>query len=195
MNRQEKISSLIGDIGIPIIGFFFWNWSIYFICLFFLLDQVSKEVSGLVRIKAIRQRVKLPSRSYVIHASSFVLCVLAVHFYVYTLHPKINFLKEMNDFFWFNDMGIAQGFILIPIVLLTERLRYKLNTKLFTDEMHVQHWYFHTTQLSAYFTLFLFMILFLTFVEMSETVSFLVLLSGFTAITLFTDKLSTFFPR
>ena len=195
MNRQEKISSLIGDIGIPIAGFFFWNWSIYFICLFFLLDQVSKEVSGIIRMRSIRQRVKLSNRTYLFHISSFVLCLLAVHVYVYMLHPKMNFLKEMNDFFWFKDMGIAQGLILTPIVLFSERLRYKMNTKLFTDEMHVQHWYFHTTQLSAYFMLFLTMILLLTFVDMSETVSFLVLLSGFTAITLFTDKLSPFFPR
>lgn len=195
MNRQEKISSLLGDVGIPVLGFFFWNWSIYFICLFFLLDQVSKEVSGIIRMQSLSQRVKLAFRTYFVNALSFVLCLIAVHFYVYMLHPKINFLKEINNFFWFKDMGIAQGFVLIPMVLFSERLRYKMNTKRFTDEMHVHHWYFHTTQLSAYFMLFLSMILFLTFIEMNETVSFLVLLSGFAAITLFTDKLSSFFPR
>jgi uncharacterized membrane protein YesL len=44
-------------------------------------------------------------------------------------------------------------------------------------------------------TLFLSLSIVLTFVQMSETVSFLCLLTGFTAITLFTDELSPFFPR
>ena len=195
MNRQEKIGSLIGDIGIPILGFFFWNWNIYFICLFFLLDQVSKEVSGMIRMQSIRERVKLAPQARIIHVVSFVLCLIAVHFYVYQLNPKMNFLKEINDFFWFEDMGIAQGFILIPLVLFSERLRYKMNTKLFTDEMHVKHWFIQTTQLTAYFTLFLLLSLALLFFKMSETMSFVCLLIGFTIITLFSDKWSTFFPR
>ncbi|MFM1945720.1 MAG: hypothetical protein RL207_3 [Bacteroidota bacterium] len=195
MNRQEKIGSLIGDIGIPIFGFFFWNWSIYFICLFFLLDQLSREVSGLIRMHSIRQRVRLTSRMYFVHISSFVLCLLAVHYYVHSLHPEMNFLKEINDFFWFEDMGVAQGFVLIPIVLFSERLRYKMNTKLFTDEMHLEHWRHHAVQVIAYLTLFLSLSLILSFVPMSETTSFLCLLTGFTVITLFADKLSPFFPR
>lgn len=195
MNRQEKVGSLIGDIGIPIFGFFFWNWSIYFICLFFLLDQVSKEVSGMIRMQSIRERVKLAPKARIIHQVSFILCLLSVHLYVYMLHPEMIFLKEINAFFWFEDMGIAQGFILIPLILFSERLRYKMNTKLFTDEMHVKHWRRHMVQVTAYLTLFLSLSLVLTFVQMSETVSFLCLLTGFTAITLFADKLSPFFPR
>jgi hypothetical protein len=156
---------------------------------------VSKEVSGIIRMQSIRKRVQLAPQARIIHLVSFVLCLLTVHFYVYLLHPKMIFLKEINDFFWFEDMGIAQGFILIPLVLFSERLRYKMNTKLFTDEMHVKHWQHHTVQLIAFLTLFLSLSLVLTFVQMSETASFLCLLTGFTAITLFADKLSTFFPR
>lgn len=195
MNRQEKIGALIGDIGIPIFGFFFWNWSIYFICLFFILDQFSREISGLIRMNSIRERVRLAPRMYFVHISSFVLCLLAVHYYVHSLHPDIIFLKEINDFFWFEDMGIAQGFILIPIVLFSERMRYKMNTKLLTDEMHLKHWRHHTVQIIAYLILFLSLSLVLSFVPMSETTSFLCLLTGFTLITLFADKLSPFFPR
>ena len=195
MNRQEKISSLIGDIGIPIIGFFFWNWSIYFICLFFFLDQFSREVSSIIRMQNVRERVKLTTRAYFLNTSSFLVCFIAAHIYVYNLHPEINFLQEINAFFWFKDMGIPQGFILLPLVVFSERMRYKMNIKLFTDEMHVKHWFIQTTQLTAYFTLFLLLSLALTFFKMSETMSFVCLLIGFTTITLFSDKWSTFFPR
>ena len=195
MNRQEKISSLIGDIGIPIIGFFFWNWSIYFICLFFLLDQLSREVSSIVRMQHVRERVNLTKRAYFFNTLSFLICFLTAHIYVYNLYPKINFLLEINAFFWYEDMGIAQGFILLPLVVFSERMRYKMNMKLFTDEMHVKHWYIQTTQLMAYFSLFLLLSLALTFFKMSETMSFVCLLFGFTTITLFSDKWSTFFPR
>lgn len=195
MNRQEKISSLIGDIGIPIIGFFFWNWSIYFICLFFLLDQLSREVSNLLRMQSVRERVKLTKRAYFLNILSFLMCFLAAHIYADNLYPEINFLHEINAFFWYEDMGVAQGFILLPLVVMSERMRYKMNIKLFTDEMHVKQWFIQSTQFTAYFTLFLLLSLGLTFFKMSETLSFVCLLIGFTTITLFSDKWSTFFPR
>lgn len=195
MNRQEKISSLIGDIGIPIIGFFFWNWSIYFICLFFLLDQFSREISSIVRMQNVRERIKLTKRAYFLNSLSFLMCFISAHIYVLNLYPEINFLHEINAFFWYEDMGIAQGFILLPIVVFSERMRYKMNIKLFTDEMHVKYWSIQTTQLMAYFSLFLLLSLALTFFKMSETMCFVYLLIGFTTITLFSDKWSTFFPR
>jgi hypothetical protein len=195
MNRQEKIASLIGDIGIPILGFFFWNWSIYFICLFFLLDQLSREVSQVYRMRYIKTQVQISYRSYFLNLLIFIAFFFIVHWYNFMLHPTINFAHEMNAFFWYQDSGIAQGFILFPLVIFSERMRFKMNMKQFSTEMHLKSWQNHSVQLLAYLLLFLILGIGLMVVDMSKTTSFLMLILGFASVTLFADKLSAFFPR
>jgi hypothetical protein len=195
MNRQEKIGSLIGDIGIPILGFFFWNWSIYFICLFFLLDQLSREVSHWYRMRYIKKQVPLSSKSYLLNLLIFIAFFFTAHWYNFMLHPTINFAHEMSAFFWYKDSGIAQGFILFPLVIVSERMRFKMNMKQFSSEMHLKSWQNHSVQLLAYFLLFLILSIGLTAIVMSKTASFLCLILGFASVTLFADKLSAFFPR
>ena len=195
MNRQEKIASLLGDILIPILGFFLWNWSIYFICLFFLLDQLSREVSLWVRMHYVKNQLQISRRSYTLNLLIFIAFFFMVHWYNFRLHPSINFAHEMNSFFWYKDSGIAQGFILFPLVIISERMRFKMNMKQFSTEMHLKSWQNHSVQMLAYFMLFLILSIGLTAVEMSKTASFLCLVLGFTGITLFADKLSAFFPR
>jgi hypothetical protein len=195
MNRQEKIASLIGDIVIPILGFFFWNWSIYFICLFFLLDQLSREVSQVYRMRYIKTQVQISYRSYFLNLLIFIAFFLMAHWYNFMLHPTINFAHEMNAFFWYQDSGIAQGFILFPLVIFSERMRFKMNMKQFSTEMHLKSWQNHSVQLLAYLFLFLILGIGLMVVEMSKTTSFLILILGFASVTLFADKLSAFFPR
>jgi hypothetical protein len=195
MNRQEKIGSLIGDIGIPILGFFFWNWSIYFICLFFLLDQLSREVSHWYRMRYIKKQVPLSSKSYLLNLLIFIAFFFTAHWYNFMLHPTINFAHEMSAFFWYKDSGIAQGFILFPLVMVSERMRFKMNMKQFSSEMHLKSWQNHSVQLLSYFLLFLILSIGLTAIEMSKTASFFCLILGFASITLFADKLSAFFPR
>ena len=195
MKRQEKIAALIGDILIPILGFFLWHWSIYFICLFFLLDQLSREVSHLFRMRYLKSRFQIRPRSYLLNILIFIGFVAMVHVYNYMLHPTIDFTREMTAFFWYKDTGIPQGFILFPLVIFSERMRFKMNMKQFSDEMHVQSWQNHAIQLLSYFVLFLMLSLGLTMFSMSKTVSFSCLIFGFTCITLFADKLRAFFPR
>ena len=31
---------IIGELAIPLIGFFFWNWSLYFILLFYMIENL-----------------------------------------------------------------------------------------------------------------------------------------------------------
>ena len=107
MKRQEKIAALIGDILIPILGFFLWDWSIYFICLFFLLDQLSREVSHLFRMRYLKSRFQIRPISYLRNILIFIGFVTMVHVYNYMLHPTINFAREMTAFFWYKDTGIV----------------------------------------------------------------------------------------
>lgn len=185
----------MGDILIPILGFFLWDWTIYFICLFFLLDQITREVGHLYRLRKVRNRIVISTTSYVFNVLIFIALLLVIHAFNLRLTPSIQFLQELNDFFWYQDMGLAQGFILIPLVLFSEWMRLNLNLKQFSDEKHVEIWQSYSIQLLAYCLLFLLLYLGLLFINMSKTTSFLWLILGFTLITFFSDKTKAFFPR
>lgn len=195
MNRQEKIASLIGDVLIPILGYFLWNWSIYFICLFILIDQFSRELSFLIRMRILRNRFRLSLRSYVLNMLVFFGFISMMHVFNYLLYPGIGFLDKMEAFFWYKDTGIAQGFLLFPLIIFGERLRFKMNIKQFSDEMHLQSWQNHSVQLFSYFIIFLILSIGMTRFSLSKNHLFFGLILGLAGVTLFAEKLRAFFPR
>jgi len=194
MNRQEKIATLLGDILIPILGFFLWNWSIYFICLFFLLDQLAREISQLIRVNKLKVSNQISPSTIIVNVILFIGLFCLVHLFNLLLKPSISFFNEMNHFFWYKDTGIPQGFILFPLLFYVERLRYRMNTKVFSMEIHWKHWRLHTVQLLLYVFLFALLSVLLAFLDVEKTLCFILLIIGFALVTLCANKISTFFP-
>jgi hypothetical protein len=92
MKRVEIISTLLGEIGIPLAGFFFWNWDVYFILLFFLFDQLGRIFFISTRLKG-----DIHLKNKTLHTGAiFLLDVLLVHALILTLHPD----KDLWDSFW-----------------------------------------------------------------------------------------------
>lgn len=195
MNRQEKISALLGDILIPMLGFFFWHWNLYFISLFFLFDQLAREVSQVVRLVKIKNEFSPSIKAILLHGCLFIALILSIHVFNFLLQPSIQFTKEMNSFFWYKDMGIPQGLILIPLLVVMERMKFNMHMKMFTIQAHRLHWKGHTIQIATYLLLFIVLCLFQMLFHMGQTASFLCLICGFALLTFTTEKLSTFFPN
>ena len=55
MRVNQKYVQSFGDALIPILGYFFWNWNLYFIVLFYLLDLIASEVFMYFKSKKILQ--------------------------------------------------------------------------------------------------------------------------------------------
>ena len=130
MRVNPKYIQLFGDALIPLLGFFWWNWSLYFIVLFYLLDYLSNEVFIHLKAKKILEYrkdgnsswIKKGMISFVLLVSSFVLIHLAMH----AIQPSIQFLDEVKNFWSYKDMGIEQGYILLPLIGLVGYQRYKM---------------------------------------------------------------------
>lgn len=127
---NPKIIQLIGDAVIPLLGFFWWNWSLYFIVIFYLLDYLSNEVILNLKSKKIITFQEIDSKIWVKKASLsfllFLLGIVLVHLSMKMMHPKIDFYKEFIQFLSYKDMGIAQGYFLIPLIALVGYQRYKM---------------------------------------------------------------------
>jgi hypothetical protein len=130
VNRIEKISILIGDVALPLMGYFFWDWNLYFILLFFMLDQLARVVFLHWRMK-LTELSSTEKRNQIIKAGFLFLSeVIIIHIVIFFQNPSIHFLEEFSRFFHYKDMGIEQGYILFPLVFFGEWMRINNELKL-----------------------------------------------------------------
>lgn len=129
MKQAEKINALLGDVALPIMGYFFWNWNFYFILLYFILDQVARTIFLPWRLKLTdltqSEKIKIIAQSSLLLFAELFL----IHFFLKVLLPNIHFQKEISNFIHYSDMGIEQGYILLPLLILGEWLRMKQDLK------------------------------------------------------------------
>lgn len=130
MRFNPKYIQLIGDALIPLLGFFWWNWSLYFIILFYLIDYLSNEIFLHIKSKKIVSVQKVETSPWIKNGvlSAFLLVgsYVLIHLAMRAIHPEIQFTKEIYKFWMYKDMGIEQGYILLPLIALVGFQRYKL---------------------------------------------------------------------
>lgn len=120
---------LAGDALIPLLGFFWWNWSVYFIVLFYLLDLLIGEVIIYFKARKIAeydQREKAFYGRFLLSLLLLTGSVFLIHIAIWLFYPGIDFIKEMVAFWEYEDMGFQQGYILLPLLILIAYQRYKL---------------------------------------------------------------------
>lgn len=129
MTQRNKLILLAGEVAIPILGYFFWSWNLYFIFLFMFLDLLSYNVLYWFKYKKINafraiQMIKFPFKQL---ATLLVLSGIIFVGYTYLLNKiqGTNFVQEMINFFFYKDMGFSQGYILLPLIIVSAYMSYK----------------------------------------------------------------------
>lgn len=132
MKLNPKYVQLFGDALIPLLGFFLWNWSLYFILLFYFLDLFSSEI--IIHLKS-KKTVTFKGATGlkdewlkwgITSVVSLSFAIIMIHFAMYFIVPGIDFFKEAVDFWNYEEMGIKQGYILLPLVFLVSYQQYKM---------------------------------------------------------------------
>lgn len=128
---DPKYIVLISDAVIPLLGFFLWNWSLYFILLFYALDLLAREVITHVKTRIIYEAQHLKSREKwmrngVVSAVLLAGVLAGVHGAVFFIAPGIDFGKELLAFWNYEEMGIQQGYILLPLVGYAAFMQYRM---------------------------------------------------------------------
>ena len=129
MKLNPKYVQAAADAAIPLMGFFLWEWSLYFILLFYLLDLFASEIIAHLSARKIRVyngQKKLDVKQSMISLVLFVVTLFVVHVFVAAAVPGIDFKKEALAFWSYEDMGIAQGYVLIPLILFVAIQRYRM---------------------------------------------------------------------
>lgn len=132
MRIQPKYILLVSDAIIPLLGLFVFEWSLYFILLFYLLDLVAREVlthfktREIYRVQGLKSKRKwrlLGIRSGIL----LLLVITAIHGAVGFLQPGINFWQDARAFWEYEEFGIQQGYILVPLIAYGSYAQYRMS--------------------------------------------------------------------
>jgi len=130
---MQKFTQRIAEAILPLLGFYYWDWSWYFILLFYILDVIAKETILHLQANKIYKTQggesnhitwkKLGVKSVGIGLFTFVL----LHVLQYWRSPDVSLMNEIGLFLSHKEMGIAQGLILLPLIILNVWMQYKQN--------------------------------------------------------------------
>jgi hypothetical protein len=129
MRVNPNYIQLISDLLIPILGFVFWEWGLYFILLFILFDALTVEVFQHVKSYKILQFTKGNPINWLrlgtLSGLSFLTFLVVLHIALWRTIPAIDFYAELWKFWSYEDIGIQQGYLLLPILLFAGYTNYK----------------------------------------------------------------------
>ncbi len=127
---QVRIIQAVADLAIPLLGYFFWNWDFYFILLFYLLDYKIFCAFSFVKFHKVIQYKGLENKFPVVNLLLTIALILigfvAVIPALYQIDPAFDLLKNTWAFLSYKEMGIAQGIILIPLLIYAGFSQYKM---------------------------------------------------------------------
>lgn len=177
MKKIEITSAILGDAVLPLVGFLFWDWGFYFIILFFLFDLVIRTLFLNKRI-GLLPSIILPKAFLLKGIGLVVLEVVILHLLVYLSLNSISFPTEIWGFLSYEELGFAQGIILLPLLFLNEIIRIRNEKKLGTSQ-NVRFEILWNYQLSGLFRIlfwsFLLILTFLFSISEITLVSILIL--------------------
>ena len=129
---NQKMIQLFSEAIIPLLGFFLWDWGLYFILLFYILDLFANElVIHLKSRKTTDYQIEESNRFTWIKnglISLFLIAVMIVliHITMRLIHPEIGFMKEAKEFWNYTELGIKQGYVILPLLLFVGYQQYKM---------------------------------------------------------------------
>jgi hypothetical protein len=149
---MQKVTPLIAEAILPILGFYYWDWSWYFILLFYIFDVIAKEVivnlqaNKIYKTQGGKDTLKIWKRSVLTSVVMGFIVFILLHILQYLRYPSFSVAEEITAFLGYEEMGLPQGLILLPLIGLNVWMQYKMNflklnlhLKMKMSEMWSQH--------------------------------------------------------
>lgn len=138
-------SRIIFSALILLLGYFAWGWSVHFLFCFTYLDWLTQEVATISKGEKIRKTMGgTPKRRYALISPALMLSsILLLETFFSMHHLERPLAEEWKAFLLLEDVGIPQGFILLPLLIFAVYMDYKLvflKHKLYLRFTFSSHW-------------------------------------------------------
>lgn len=155
MRIHPKYIQVLGDGIIPLIGFFFWDWNLYFIILFYFIDMFTKEVLLHLKAKkivehqleigeiAVEQEKKNWLKFGIISIILLISSIFLIQHSMPFIQIQFNAKNEIIRFWSYKEMGIEQGYIFVPLIVFMGYTQFKMEflaPAVFTRINNLQLW-------------------------------------------------------
>ena len=182
MKKVQLISEILGDFLLPLLGFLFWGWDLYFILLYIIFDLSVRLISAFFRPES--RQLQLLLRPVLFYLTFLIIS----HFYIVLSEPTWRFASAFSAFFWYEDFFIPQGLILIPLLIYTERSRQRMEQMLHGSYNALLHLKKLGARLLASSIIFMLMSICLALFAWSETVEIIFFLSAWLLLIISENK-------
>ena len=129
MKKVEIFSAIIGDAALPLLGFLFWDWGFYFIVLYFLFDIFIRALFLIKRVKLL-PAIDLNYRFSLLGIFLTIIEICLLHLLVYFSLSPVSLFQELWLFLSYEELGIAQGIVLLPLLFLNEIIKIRNEIKM-----------------------------------------------------------------
>jgi hypothetical protein len=124
-----RLFQVIIEAILPILGYFYWNWSFYFILLFYFLDYLVSSVFLLKKIDLIQKNSvnQAEINAFQKYSSLIVIALIIImgYFLLRQVNEKFDFVQETLNFLLVKEFGIPQGILLLPLIYLAGYVNFK----------------------------------------------------------------------
>ena len=129
MPQKLRLIQLLGELVIPLAGYFFWNWSYFDILFFYALDLlISWAIIYVKTGKIIKERPSEDRGEPLFSVVSLLglLSLVTLSFCLMCqLYEDFDLGASIWHFLLLEDMGLPQGVLLLPLLILTAVIPYK----------------------------------------------------------------------
>ncbi|NRA11108.1 MAG: hypothetical protein HRT57_04030 [Crocinitomicaceae bacterium] len=132
MRLNRKYVLLFSEALIPVLGFFLWGWGLYFILLFYFIDILAQEVIMHLKSKKIigtqsDSSVSDWRKSGISSAFLILAMICLIHISMFYIDPSIAFVKQIKLFWTYEELGVQQGYLLLPLVGFAAFSQYRMD--------------------------------------------------------------------
>jgi hypothetical protein len=115
---DPRVQRILAEVLFPLIGILFWKWTFDFILWFYAIDILLLAIVGVWRHKKYKSVPAL-----ILPWLELLIAMLLI-----VLFGK-ELWSSLGEFLAYEDMGFSQGYFLLPIIGLSEWMRWKLEHK------------------------------------------------------------------
>lgn len=143
MNHQRKllIIQIVSELAIPLIGYFFWDWTLFFILIFYILENLFLyyfRIETLRQVKTVifKSKVGTDYKQLLISFGFWIQEFILIHLFISTINTNLSIGHEWYNFIMYEELGIPQGIVLIPLMIFASRMKMKQDIPLILKKIN-----------------------------------------------------------